>query len=77
MGETVMAVLITGIASVVCAVITQIAGLVSNRKVVSYEINELSKRVDKHNSVIERTYKLEERVEAMDERLDRMERNHE
>lgn len=77
MGETVLAVLVTGIASVVCAVITQIAGLVSNRKVVSYEINELSKRVDKHNSVIERTYKLEERVEALDERLDRMERNHE
>ena len=77
MGETVLAVLVTGIASVVCAVITQIAGLVSNRKVVSYEINELSKRVDKHNSVIERTYKLEERVEALDERSDRMERNHE
>lgn len=77
MGETVLAVLVTGIASVVCAVVTQIAGLVSNRKVVSYEINELSKRVDKHNSVIERTYKLEERVEALDERLDRMERNHE
>lgn len=77
MGETVLAVLVTGIASVVCAVITQIAGLVSNRKVVSYEINELSRRVDKHNSVIERTYKLEERVEALDERIDRMERNHE
>lgn len=77
MGETVMAVLITGIASVVCAVITQIAGLVSNRKVVSYEISELSKRVDKHNSVIERTYRLEEHVESIDERLDRMERNHE
>ena len=77
MGETVLAVLVTGIASVVCAVITQIAGLVSNRKVVSYEINELSKRVDKHNSVIEHTYKLEERVEALDERIDRMERNHE
>lgn len=74
MGETVLAVLITGIASVACAVITQVAGLVSNRRLVSYEIEELTKRVDKHNNIIERTYRLEEKVAGIDERLDLMEK---
>lgn len=32
------------------------------RALMEYKLNELTKRVDKHNSVIDRTYHLEEAV---------------
>ena len=36
---------------------------------IEYKLDELSKRVDKHNSVVERTYHLEEQQAVTDERL--------
>lgn len=43
-----------------------------NRKstaLIEYKIDELSKRVDKHNSIIDRTYKLEESVSVIEEKI--------
>lgn len=45
----------------------------ANRKssaLIAYRLEELEKKVDKHNTVIERTYELEKRMEIMDEKLD-------
>lgn len=36
---------------------------------IEYKLDELSKRVDKHNSVVERTYHLEEQQAVTEERL--------
>ena len=36
---------------------------------ISYKIDELTKRVDKHNSIIERTYALEKQFATMDEKI--------
>lgn len=36
---------------------------------IEYKLDELSKRVDKHNSVIERTYKLEQEAAVMEEQI--------
>jgi len=36
---------------------------------IDYKLSELTKRVDKHNNVVERTYKLEEAVCLQDEKL--------
>lgn len=36
---------------------------------INYKLEELTKRVDKHNNVIERTYKLEELATLHDEKL--------
>ena len=36
---------------------------------ISYKIDELTKRVDKHNSIIERTYALEKQFATMDEKV--------
>ena len=36
---------------------------------IEYKLDELSKRVDKHNSVVERTYRLEEQQAVTEERL--------
>ena len=46
-------------------------------KLMSYRIEQLEKRVDKHNSVIERTYKLEEQMKVANHRIDDSERHEE
>ena len=37
--------------------------------VMAYRLEELEKKVDKHNNLIERTYELESRVDVMDEQI--------
>lgn len=49
------------------------AGIAVNSKLTNFRIEQLEKKVDKHNSVIERTGKLEERAEALDYRLKELE----
>ncbi len=49
------------------------AGIAVNSKLTNFRLEQLEKRVNKHNSVIERTGKLEERVGALDYRLKEIE----
>ena len=49
------------------------AGIAVNAKVTNYRIEQLERKVDKHNNVIERTVKLEERIGAIDYRLKEIE----
>ena len=54
-----------------------VVSAIQNRKTVNlieYKLEELTKRVEKHNSVIERTYKLESKVAVVEQRLDDMEK---
>lgn len=44
-------------------------GLLSSRKLLEYKIEELTKKVEKHNNIIERTYKLEEHEALQDEKI--------
>lgn len=67
---------ITGIvAIIVCMVNNHYQGRrqeAQNDKTVAlidYKLSELTKRVDKHNNTIERTYKLEEKATLHDEQL--------
>ena len=39
------------------------------RALLEYKLEELTKRVDKHNNVIERTYKLEKAMELHEEKI--------
>jgi serine/threonine protein phosphatase PrpC len=41
-----------------------LAGVIVSAKLTTYRLEQLEKKVDKHNTVIERTYKLEE-IEAV------------
>lgn len=61
------------IAAIITAVLALIGTLVgtyaANRKsaaLVEYRLEQLEKKVDLHNSVIERTYKLEEQVALLE-----------
>ena len=44
-------------------------GIFVNSKLTAYRIEQLERKQDKHNAVIERTYKLEERTEVQEEKL--------
>lgn len=48
--------------------------IVANSKLTNYKIDELKKQVEKHNSLVERTYNLEGRMSVLETRLDDIER---
>lgn len=57
-------------ASVLTAILSFLGVYISNRKsaaVMEWRIQQLEKKVDKHNNVIERTYKLEQEVKDLKE----------
>ena len=39
------------------------------RALMEYKLDELTKRVDKHNNTIERTYRLEEQMTLQEEKM--------
>lgn len=45
------------------------AGIAINSKLTAYRIEQLEKKVDKHNTVIERTFKLEQTQAVMQEQI--------
>lgn len=60
--------IISAILALVGSLIGTFAGIVTSSKLTEYRLKELEKKQDKHNQVIERTYKLEERMELVEER---------
>lgn len=48
-------------------VIGSALGVVASSKLTQFRLEQLEKKVDKHNSVIERTFKLEEKVKEIAE----------
>jgi hypothetical protein len=45
------------------------SGIMVSNKLVNYRIRQLEIKVDKHNSVIDRMYRAEERLCVMDEQI--------
>lgn len=75
MNELIVA-LVTGGLSLLGTVITVIVGFKQTSKQVDakttltlYRIEQLERKQDKHNTLIERTYKLEEQADLLQERV--------
>lgn len=51
----------------------QLAGILQSNRLFRYRLNQLETKVDKHNNVIERLYKVEERSKSNTHRLDQVE----
>lgn len=62
-----------GIIIAVLSMVGTLAGAyLANRKssaLIAYRLDKLEEKVDKHNSVIERTFKLEEQASLIEERI--------
>ena len=46
-----------------------VAGIFINTKLSNYRIEQLEKKVDKHNNLIERMFKAEENINILDEKI--------
>ena len=44
-------------------------GVIASSKLTQYRLEQLEKKVDKHNNVVERMYALEERVAINEEKI--------
>ena len=44
-------------------------GIIVSSRLTTYRIEQLEKKVDKHNTVVERTYKLEQEYAVMNEKI--------
>lgn len=53
----------------VCSLLGTAVGSFGGMRLMSYRIEQLEKRVDKHNNVIERVYRLEEKDAIHDEQM--------
>ena len=65
MSDAWVAVLSAVLSAVITGVLSLIGVYIANRKssaVIAYRIEQLEKTVDKHNQVVERTFKLEGQV---------------
>ncbi len=74
--ETIIASVITGVVGILVCMINNYFQQRSVKKqngetvaLIDYKLSELTKRVDKHNNVVERTYKLEEEGKVMQEQI--------
>lgn len=45
------------------------AGVRQANKLTNYRIEQLEKKVDKHNSIVERTYELEKKIAVIEEEI--------
>lgn len=57
--------LIIGLLSLAGTAIGSIAGILTANKLVLYRIEQLEKKVEKHNNLIERTYQIESDIEVI------------
>lgn len=54
--------IIVALISLAGTIIGSLAGILVSNKLTNYRIQKLEEKVDKHNTVIERTFKLEGRM---------------
>lgn len=70
--------IITSLIGIIPALLVAVISIVSNNQIVKVKIEELEKKVDKHNQIVERTYKLESDMKTafskIDEERQRIER---
>lgn len=63
-GEIVVALL-----SLVGTFIGTIGGILTSQKLINYRISSLEQKVDKHNTLIDRMYKVEARVTLLEDNM--------
>lgn len=60
---------IVALIALVGSAIGTFGGIITSTKLTAYRIEQLEKKVDKHNTVIERTFKLEEAQAVMQHQI--------
>ena len=66
--------LIGGICVAVPSVIATVSTNNKNQALINYKIDQISKKVNEHNILVEKTYKLEERMSLIENDMEDMKR---
>ena len=74
MSDTIISSLISGGIALLVCILTNQATVKRAMTIVEVKLDALSKTVEKHNSVVERTFRLEERTNEQEKRLDALQR---
>ena len=69
MGETIFAAIVTGVVTLAVCLVNNYFQQSKTRALLEYKLNELTERVNKHNDLVERTYRLEEKVSITNEKV--------
>lgn len=67
--------LLNSLIPVIGTVLGSFFGVVASSRLTNHRLEQLEKKVEKHNSVIERTFRLEEQVKAANHRIADLEEN--
>ena len=67
--ETIIAASITGLITLAVCMVNNHFQNNSTRNLIEYRLKKLEEKVDKHNNVIDRTYKLEELTALQEEKI--------
>ena len=60
---------LTAVLAFAGTLIGSLGGILAANKLVNYRLQELEKKVEKHNQVIERVYKIEQHEAVVDEEI--------
>lgn len=61
--------IIIGVLSLCGTLIGTIGGILASNKLTNFKIDELQKQVNKHNDLIDRMYKVENRVTLLEDEI--------
>ena len=61
--------IIVAVLSLIGTAVGSLAGIITANKLVVYRLEQLEKKVEQHNNLISRTYKLEENVSVIEEKI--------
>ena len=70
-------VVIVAILSLIGTLIGSLTGILTANKLTNYRIEQLEKKVEKHNNVIERVYKLEKEEAVIQDEISQLKEFHE
>lgn len=70
-------VVIVAILSLIGTLIGSLTGILTANKLTNYRIEQLEKKVEKHNNVIERVYNLEKEEAVIQEEISQLKGFHE
>ena len=67
--ETIISACISASVTLVICLLNNHGQQEKTRALIEYKLDELTKRVDKHNNVVERTYSIEKRLSVQEEQI--------
>ncbi len=73
MSDVVLVAIISGVFTLVGSML----GVIASAKMTNYRLAQLEKQVERHNSVIERTFRLEGRMDECEHEVRDLKKHHE